>query len=297
MAPNKFRSILTLAIAACALYAGPRSWSQTYPAYPVVSTSTADQNALPDAPSAVASEAAPAATLPPEDLPIEQQPHPPVTLKRLPANIVSDGMHIAISPIYLRKNDLKWLLPLAGAATAGFMTDHKAMTEVVSSNPSFNNSNKTASDVLRDGLIAVPVLMFGAGKFSGNQHASETGILATEACIDAFVVDEVVKLSSFRERPLANSGQGNFFVAKAGLDSAFVSGHTMVAWASAATIAQQYHSKWVKLGVYSAATGVALTRVLAQQHFPTDVLLGGAGGWLIGHYVARAHHHSEIQKN
>jgi len=47
----------------------------------------------------------------------------------------------------------------------------------------------------------------------------------------------------------------------------------------------------VQAGVYTAATGVSLTRVLGQQHFPTDVLLGAAGGWLIGHYVFRAHHH------
>lgn len=229
-----------------------------------------------------------------DGLPLDRQVHPPVTVLRAPVYVVQDLAHIAVSPKYIRVRDLKWLVPLTAAAAAGFATDQKTMTEVVSNNPSFNSSAGTASDVLRDGLMAAPVLMFGAGHVLHNDHARETGILATEAYIDAFIVDEVVKLGSFRERPLARNHEGDFYIANAGVDSSFVSGHTMIAWASAAAIAGEYHSKWVQLGAYSAATGVGLTRVMAQQHFPTDVLLASAGGWLIGHYVIRAHHHSDV---
>jgi membrane-associated phospholipid phosphatase len=34
---------------------------------------------------------------------------------------------------------------------------------------------------------------------------------------------------------------------------------------------------------------------MGQEHFPSDVLLGATGGWLIGHYVFRAHHHLPLQ--
>ncbi|MDP9050889.1 MAG: phosphatase PAP2 family protein [Acidobacteriota bacterium] len=51
---------------------------------------------------------------------------------------------------------------------------------------------------------------------------------------------------------------------------------------------------WAQIGICPAATDVSVTRVLRQQHFLTDVLIGAAGGWLIGHYVFRAHHHREI---
>jgi hypothetical protein len=37
-------------------------------------------------------------------------------------------------------------------------------------------------------------------------------------------------------------------------------------------------------------SGVSLTRVLGQEYFPTDVLVGGTAGWLIGHYVFEKHH-------
>jgi membrane-associated phospholipid phosphatase len=29
---------------------------------------------------------------------------------------------------------------------------------------------------------------------------------------------------------------------------------------------------------------------LGQQHFPSDVLVGSAFGWMIGHYVYKKHH-------
>jgi hypothetical protein len=41
---------------------------------------------------------------------------------------------------------------------------------------------------------------------------------------------------------------------------------------------------------------VSLMRVLGQEHFPTDVLVGGAAGWLIGHYVFEKHGLRHVKK-
>jgi membrane-associated phospholipid phosphatase len=49
-----------------------------------------------------------------------------------------------------------------------------------------------------------------------------------------------------------------------------------------------------QLALYGIATGVNLTRVLGQQHFPSDVLVGSAVGWMIGHYVYKRHHRRHI---
>jgi hypothetical protein len=45
----------------------------------------------------------------------------------------------------------------------------------------------------------------------------------------------------------------------------------------------------VELSVDHHARLVSLTGVLGQEHFPTDVLVGGVAGWLIGHYVFKKH--------
>ncbi|MGI4830293.1 MAG: TonB-dependent receptor domain-containing protein [Janthinobacterium lividum] len=56
------------------------------------------------------------------------------------------------------------------------------------------------------------------------------------------------------------------------------------------SLASEYSRPWQQIGIYTLATGASLTRVLGQDHFPTDVLLGSVSGWLIGRYVYRTHH-------
>jgi membrane-associated phospholipid phosphatase len=63
----------------------------------------------------------------------------------------------------------------------------------------------------------------------------------------------------------------------------------MIAWSSAAVIASEYNGPMTKITAYGLATGLSLTRVLAKQHFPSDVLVGSAVGWLVGRYVFRKH--------
>jgi membrane-associated phospholipid phosphatase len=186
------------------------------------------------------------------------------------------------------------MIPLAGASAAAFATDTHTMRDVVSHDPSFNNTAINISNGLLYSFIGVPATMFVAGNVAHDDHARETGILAGEAVIDAYVVDEITKLCTFRERPAVDNARGDFYIGNAGVNSSFVSGHSMLSWSSAAVIAGEYHSKWVKLAAYTAATGVSTTRVLGREHFPTDVLIGGAGGWLIGHFVYRAHHHADV---
>ena len=213
-----------------------------------------------------------------------------VTLQNTPRNILHDQAHIWTSPLHVRKHDLVWLAPLAAATGAAIATDHHTMASVVSHDPDFNQANVNASNVLIGGFIATPVTLYGFGHFKENAHAREAGILGGEALLDGLVVEQGMKLIFWRERPAMDNAHGLFFQGSAGANSSFPSSHSVLAWSTAAVIAGEYPSRWTQLGVYSLATGVSVTRVLGQEHFPTDVLVGSAFGWLVGHYVYRAHH-------
>ncbi|MGC1295542.1 MAG: phosphatase PAP2 family protein [Alloacidobacterium sp.] len=215
------------------------------------------------------------------------------TVKGLPLAIVKDQIPIWTSPVRIRPHDLLWLLPLGAATGATLATDTDAMRDL-SHDRTFNKDNVNASNYLLGSEIAVPVTLFGIGVFKGNAHARETGILSGEALADAVVVEEVSKIILRRERPLVNNAAGDFFAPNVGADGSFPSSHSTLAWSVAAVIAGEYPSKWVEAGVYTAATGVCLTRVLGQEHFPTDVLVGGVAGWLIGHYVFKKHSRSHV---
>jgi membrane-associated phospholipid phosphatase len=176
-------------------------------------------------------------------------------------------------------------------------TDEHTMSSVVSHDPSFNQNNINVSNVLVGGFIAAPVAIYGVGHFKDDPHAREAGILGGEAIVDGLVVEQGLKLIFWRERPAVDNYRGHFFQGSAGVDSSFPSSHSLLTWASAAVIAGEYPSPWTQVGVYTLATAVSLTRVLGQEHFPTDVLVGSAAGWLVGHYVFRTRHRFPLPKH
>jgi membrane-associated phospholipid phosphatase len=213
-----------------------------------------------------------------------------ITVRGTPRNILHDQAAIWTSPVRLRVSDVNWLFPLAAVTGAAIATDQSAMRHVISKDASFNQKNIDASNAMIGGFIAAPVALFGYGHFRESPRAREAGILSGEAMIDSVAVEQGMKLMFWRERPDVDSARGKFFQSGAGIDSSFPSSHSVVAWSAAAVLAGEYPSRLSQFLIYSAATGVSLTRVMGQEHFPSDVVVGSAAGWLVGHYVFRKHH-------
>jgi membrane-associated phospholipid phosphatase len=255
--------LVTLALSLClALH----TRAQSAPA-----TNTIDRASLPDAPAPQTSAS--------DD----------VTMRNTPRNLQHDQRAIWTSPAQVRTHDLRWLLPLAASAGVAFATDQHTMTQVVSRDASFNQASINTSNVLIGGWIAVPVAVYGFGHAHQDEHARQAGILTGESMVDAIIVDEALKLVFLRERPNIDNARGHFFQTSAGANSSFPSEHSIVAWSAASALAAEYPAHWTQFALYSSATGVSLTRVMGQEHFPSDVLVGSSLGWLIGHNVVRHH--------
>lgn len=173
--------------------------------------------------------------------------------------------------------------------------DHQVMSSPRLNNPSLNSHANTASNGLPGGFVVAPVLIYGLGRIHHDGHAAETGIPAGEAMVDSLVVDQVLKAATLRERPPVDGAMGKFFQTSAGFNSSFLSDHSTLAWSSVAGIASEYPGRLTQITAHGLATGVSLTRVLAEQHFPSDVLVGSAVGWLVGRYVF--HRHSKHADN
>lgn len=243
-------------------------------------TQTESASALPDAPQA--QSAKPAAARPDDKN--------TVTLRATPLNILKDQAAIWTSPAHIRERDLAYLIPLGLATTVTMTVDHQAMNSSKLNDSSLNSHAATASNGLLGGFVAAPVIIYGLGHIHHDEHATETGILGGEAMVDSLVVDEVMKAVSMRERPTLDGAKGKFFQTSVGLDSSFPSTHSMIAWSSAAVITAEYPGYMTKITAYGLASGLSISRVLARQHFPSDVLVGSAVGWLVGRYVIHRHH-------
>jgi membrane-associated phospholipid phosphatase len=204
-------------------------------------------------------------------------------------NLWSDQKAIWTSPSHLRWADGAWLFPLA-AATGGFFATDRAVPPALSTDPSKLNRYTKFSNYGVYSLVGAGGGLYLWSKLSHDDHQRETGILAGEAAINSFVVDTTFKYAFGRARPFEDQGLGNFFQH----GTSFPSDHSAVAWSIASVIAHEYPSPFTKFAVYGLATAVSASRVLGKQHFPSDVVVGGAIGWLIGWQVYRAHHDPEV---
>jgi hypothetical protein len=258
-----------------------RAVAQTSPSVPDSAPGT-----LPDAPQ-------PQLSAPAQSAPVQPYDKDAVTLVNTPVHILKDQAAIWSSPVRVRERNFPVLIPLVLATALAITVDHQVMNSSKLQNDSLNSEANTASNGLLGAFAIAPVVIYGIGYLHHDQHATETGILAGEAMVNSLVVDEVLKAATMRERPTLDSARGQFFQSSVGLDSSFPSTHSIIAWSSATVIAEEYPGPLTQLTAYGLATGVSLTRVLAKQHFPSDVVVGSAVGWLVGRYIFRKHHRDE----
>jgi hypothetical protein len=217
----------------------------------------------------------------------------PITFAGTPKRILLDQKAIWTSPMHIRPLDAEWLLPLSAVTGAMIGSDHHTMTALVHINATDQKHFNTLSDA---GVAALGVLPAGMYLWSldhDTPQAHETALLTGEALVDSLAVNQVFKVVTRRDRPGVNDDRGNFF-SSSPFQSSFPSDHATAAWAMASVIGDEYPGWLARTAVYGLATGVSVSRVLAEQHFPSDVLIGSATGWLIGHYVYRAHHNSSL---
>jgi membrane-associated phospholipid phosphatase len=204
-------------------------------------------------------------------------------------NLASDQATIWTSPSRLRWDDGTWLFPLAGATAAFFATDPASARALIAS-PHTLNRYREFSDVGVGSLVGIGGGLYIWSKFSRDDHQRETGVLVAEATIDSFGENSALAYTFGRQRPYQGQGQGLF------LDggTSFPSDHAAVAWSAASVIAHEYPGPFTQLLVYGLATAVSASRVSGREHFPSDVLVSSATGWLIGREIYRKHHDPEL---
>jgi membrane-associated phospholipid phosphatase len=227
----------------------------------------------------------------PNDLP--ENPQPAATehkssenrLLNLPRQLLKDQIGMWTSPARIHLSDATWLVPLGGATAALFATDSD-FSRHLSNTPSTLNRYSNISDYGLYSMIGGAGGIYFLGLMTNNEHQRETGFLSGEAAIDSLAVTELISVATGRERPNVENANGNFF--KGG--SAFPSHHAAVAWSIAGILAHEYPSPFMKFLSYGAATTISAFRITGKQHFPSDVLVGAAIGYLTSQYVYRQHH-------
>src|SRR5947209_964671 len=220
---------------------------------------------------------------------IQQFHDPENTLgKQYLKNIFNDQKIIWTSPARIRANRLPWLIPFFATAGGLIATDSNIARQLPGGLLLISHSRTLANGGLAV-VVAGGASYYFYGRLTHDEHARETGVLASEAAIDSGIIAEIAKLATRRERPFENV-RGRFFQG----GSSFPSEHAVFAWSIASVLSHEYPHSLVPFLSYSAAGGVSLARVLSRDHFPSDIFVGSVLGYAIGRHVYAAHHDQEL---
>jgi len=211
------------------------------------------------------------------------------TVTGFPSALLHDQVGMWKSPSKVRFVDATWLVPLGGFTAALLVTDSDVSTHL-SSDPNTLTGYRHLSEYGAYSMAAGAGGLYFLGLINHNQHQRETGFLSGEAAIDSLIAVEALKFAFGRQRPLQGNGTGPFWSS----GRSFPSEHAAATWSIAGILAHEYPSSFMKFISYGMATAVSASRITAKQHFPSDVLVGAAIGYLTSEYVYRKHHSYDL---
>lgn len=205
-------------------------------------------------------------------------------------HVLQDEVGIVTSPLHMSPRNLFWIAPFGAATGVAIHYDTEAIQKL-GNNPTrqdhFDKYSTYAGLYLPFGAAGIG---YFAGSMRHDDYMAETAVLSAEAMADAAILDQGLKYALDREYPLVDNARGGFWP-HGPKDwpnhPSMPSEHAMNAWSFAHVVAGQYNGIATQALVYGVATSVSVSRVIAEQHFPSDVLVGSTFGWLVGGYVLR----------
>lgn len=209
-------------------------------------------------------------------------------LGRCIQDLGEDERGIFTSPMRVQPRDAYWLAPLGAATGLAFAYDTDATNAAGVSPNRTIIANRLADfgSFLAAGGEGAGIYFLGLA--SNNPKLAETGRLGAEAVLDSGSVVLLTKVVSNRQRPRQGDGQGHFWAyggAHWEWDSSFPSDHAAATMSLARVIAGEYPRWYIAVPAYGFAEALGTSRILANQHFPSDVIVGQAIGFLTGTYV------------
>lgn len=209
-------------------------------------------------------------------------------VRRSVSRTLDDQKEIYKAPF--KPSNLRWDALVLAPTAVFLVTDRHIENNLPGGHYTFYQGT---SDIAIGGLAATLAGVWMYGIKGDHPHARETGNLELETLVNTFLIYAPMQYIAGRQRPGEGNGHGDFWKHHA-MNTSFPGGHAMFTWAMATVVAQEYPKPWVQVLNYTAAFTVTTTRLLARDHWASDMWVGAALGVAIGTHVFHAHCDPEL---
>jgi membrane-associated phospholipid phosphatase len=164
----------------------------------------------------------------------------------------------------------------------------------------FRRISRVVETIAQPGAYFIGGALYGIGKLTDNERMADLGLHGTEAIIAGLLVTSIIKVGAGRQRPYVDRDKPHNFGFMRGWNQeryrSFPSGHSLIGFAAAAAVTDETRRWWPKSAwyigplMYGGAGLIALSRVYDNQHWASDVMIGGLIGTFAGLKVVKYHH-------
>lgn len=203
----------------------------------------------------------------------------PRTIGRDLKHVVQSAGHVLASPLRWRGKEWTRFGFVVGGSIVLSLGDEQ-LNEVLKRNHS-RAADKFAQIGAQYGEPRTVVILTGGvyavGLLAQNEWLRESAVILTGALLPAGLMQTAAKITAGRARPHLGLGHDAFepFRREEAYYS-FVSGHTMVAMATSHVFAKRLDNLAAKAGLYGLGALTGMSRLYHEDHWFSDVVLGGA---------------------
>ena len=201
----------------------------------------------------------------------------------------TEGWDLLGSPGEWQSTDFNRAGAIASVLAGGFLLDEHTREGVASIRGTdgdrvvegINHAGENIVGVMAIAGLYVPGLLLDIPWLRvAGRHVGQTLIYSA-------LLGSIMKGGFGRHRPYVEDGPYTFS-GPWQTDNAFLSlpsGHTIVAFSIASTLAAEIGNPWATAGFYTTAAAVGFGRIYLDQHWGSDVILGAVIASVIGHSI------------
>ena len=207
---------------------------------------------------------------------------------------LTDTKSLITAPMSWKNSDIEKAVIFTGSTLFLMVNDERLNSFIT------GNSRESVSDFMQvgfepfgNGVYTLPLLggLYLGGMLSDNPYDKRMALTGVKSFVFAAGGATLIKAAFGRNRPDDNHAVDAFAFDGPfkGLndDGSFVSRHSMVAFAVAATLSEGYNKdkKWLPWVAYSVASLVAVSRSYSNEHWVSDAFAGACLGYVTGKMV------------